>query len=100
MKNLAQKAFEIIPDCIKVRVFELSDEENFFLEVVKEKKIKIREYICSEEENRSQVIECKYIMKTMRFLLDRYGKDGRFYEYFSEQAELLGQDLGYLLRYH
>ena len=100
MKNLAQKILDITPDWIRVRIFELSNEEKFFLEVVREKRIKIREYICSEEGDRIQIIECKYIMKTMKFLLDRYGKDGRFYKYFSEQAELLGQDIEYLLRYH
>jgi len=99
MKSLPQKIFDITPNWLRVRVFELSKEERFFLDVVREKRAIIREYICSEERDKSQIIESKYIMKTMKFLLDRYGKDGRFYKYFFRQAESLGQDLTSLSRY-
>jgi len=97
--SLAQKLFDITPDWLRVRMFELTDEEKFFLDVVKEKRMLIRGYICSDEPERTDIIECRYIMKTMKFLLDKYGKDGRFYKYFVGEAESLEQDFKCLLGY-
>jgi len=100
MKSLAQKIFDICPDWLKVRIFELSDEEKFFLEVLKDKKMMIRDYVCSEETETNIIAESRHINDTMKFLLDRYEKGSRFYRYFSKRAESLNQEFQFVLRYH
>jgi len=100
MKDLAQKVFDITPDWLRVRVFELTEEEKFFLEVAKENKMVIINYICfGEGDYGSQIIECKQRMETMKFLLDKYGKDARFYKYFSEKKAEFEQYFKVLLGY-
>ncbi len=98
--NLTQKVFDITPDWLRVRMFELTGEEKFFLDVLKEKRAEIREYIFSQKTERANITECKCMIGTLKFLLDKYGKNGRFYRYFSEKAMLVRQDFEFLLKYH
>jgi hypothetical protein len=96
--SLAQKVFDIVPDWLRVRIFELTEEEKFFLEVARENRIAIRDYICCEEEYYGQIIDCKQRMETMKFLLNKYG-EGRFHKYFSEKKGEFEQYFRVLLGY-
>jgi hypothetical protein len=99
MINLAQKIFDITPDWLRVRIFELTDEEKFFLEVAKENRKRIWEYIISGPRSQEQLKECEQGRTTMEFLLRKYG-NGRFCKYFRSKIDLFNYDIKLFLGYH
>lgn len=98
MKNLAQKAFEIIPDCIKVRVFELSNDEKWFMEALRKANRNIIASIYYP--TKEGIEECEKIKKEMEFILDNRKENIRFKEYFLEKMDYVKDSIKLIMGYH
>jgi hypothetical protein len=107
MKSLAEIIFNITPNWFRVLFFELDEDEERFMEVAIENRIKISEYlgdfrkerVKTYEEMRQKFTECEEDSKTMKFLISKC-KSKRFHKYFSECVDLFEYNMRFLLGYH
>ncbi len=94
--TLTDKIANIIPDWIKIKIFELEEDEELFLSVEKENRRRVWCLGLPKPENR---MECEQMGNTMKFLLDKYG-NGRFSKYFQAKMDSFDFDVKKVLRYH
>jgi len=88
--NLIQRIFNSIPDCIKIRIFELTNDEKWFLEVEKE----ANSYFIEEDIGR-----CEAIKREMEFILDNRKENIRFEKYFLEKIDGVKYSIKLLMGY-
>jgi len=81
--NLIQRIFNSVPDCIKVRIFELSNDEKWFMEALRKANRKIIAGIYYP--TKEGIEECEKIKKEMEFIFDNRKENIRFGKYFLEK---------------
>jgi hypothetical protein len=80
--NLIQRFFNSVPDCIKVRILELTNDEEWFLETSKE----ANEVFWRSRPNTSieDIRRCEYLKSIMEHILNYRYKNERLDKHFSE----------------